>query len=115
MSPRPAALTLLLTALAGGARAQTYDPAATQRMLNQQQIDIQSQQLTQLQRQNNAALQQPDPSAALQTAAMQQRLNQQAADLNAARMQAPYANPADLAARLQQSAGALPPILPPPP
>ena len=114
MSPRLTALVLsLLTA--GGAAAQTYDPAQTQRMLNQQQLDIQSQQLQQLQLQTNQGLQRADPAAAMQAAQAQLRINQQTADLQAARMQALSADPADIDARLQQSGAAIQQIRPPPP
>ncbi len=105
----------VLALAAGGARAQTYDPAVTQRMLNQQQLDIQSQQLQQLRLQANAAPLQPDPAAAMRAAQTQMQINQLDAELNAQRAQVltPSANPADLSARLQASGAAIQAIRPP--
>jgi TolA-binding protein len=113
MSPRLIALVLSFTVSA--ASAQTYVPSQMQQMLNQQQIDIQSQQLQQLQRQTNQAFQQADPLAVAQAAQAQMQINQQTAVLNAARLQAltPGANPADLNAQLQAGSTAIQHIRPP--
>lgn len=106
---------LLLALTAGAASAQTYDPLKTQQMLNQEQIDLQSQRLLQLQRRTNAGLEQPDPSIRMQAAQAQLQINRQAAELNAARMQAPSADPSDLNVRLQASGAAIGRIQPPAP
>ena len=113
MSPR--LIALVLSFAASAASAQTYVPGQTQQMLNQQQIDIQSQQLQQLQRQTNQAFQQADPSAVAQAAQAQMQINQQTAALNAARMQAltPGANPSDLNTQLQAGGAAIQQIRPP--
>lgn len=100
----PALLLVLTTA---AAHAQTYVPGQTQQMLNQEQLDIQSQRLQQLQRRASQGLAQPDPAIRMQAAEAQLQINRQSADVNAARMQAPFADPADLNARLQASGAAI--------
>ena len=79
------ALVLLAALSTGAARAQTYDPAKSQQRLNQEQLDIQSQQLQQLQRQNNEALQQPDPGVRAQAAATRLQIQRQTDAVNALR------------------------------
>jgi TolA-binding protein len=107
--------TLMLALTAAAASAQTYVPGQTQQRLNQEQIDLQSQRLQQLQRQTNQGLEQPDPVVRMQAAQAQLQINRQAAELNAARMQAPTADPTDLNARLQASGAAIRRIDPPAP
>jgi phage shock protein A len=109
MSMRLPALVLLAALSAGAARAQTYDPAKSQQRLNQEQLDIQSQQLQQLQRQNNQALQQPDPGVRAQAAATRLRIQQQTDAVNALRqqMQSTSAAPSSLNAQLQASGAAI--------
>jgi TolA-binding protein len=113
MRQRLIASALFVSLAAGAAEAQTYVPGQTQQMLNQEQLDIQSQQLQQLQRQNNQALQQADPAVRMQAAQAQMQINRQTAETNAARMQAPSADPADLNARLQANSAAIQQIRPP--
>ncbi|MDB5460939.1 MAG: hypothetical protein JWO72_2680 [Caulobacteraceae bacterium] len=107
------ASALFLSLAAGAAQAQTYVAGQTQQMLNQEQMNIQSQQLQQLQLQNNQALQQPNPATRMQASQVQMQINQQTAETNAARMQAPSADPADLGARLQSNSAAIQQIRPP--
>ncbi len=102
-------LAIALLAAAGAAQAQTYTPGMTQQMLNQEQMNIQSQQLQQLQRQNSQALQGADPAARAQAAGTQLQIQQQTDTLNAARQQQlnGAANPSDLNAQLQASGVAI--------
>ena len=93
------------------AKSGSISAATSRLLLNQSTL---SQQLQQLQRQNSIAAQQPSPAVNAQAAQTQVQINQQAAELNAARMQALSANPADVNARLQQSGAAIQQIQPPP-
>lgn len=96
-------------AAAGPGAAQTYQPGQAQARVNQQQLQMQSDQLQLLQRQNTAGLQQPDPGAQMQAQLRQQQIQQQV-DANIALQQQllpPQANPADTSARLQQSGAAI--------
>ena len=99
------ALVLAAALSAGAAHAQTYNPVQSQQRINQEQLDIQGQQLQQLQRQNNQALQQGGPGARAQAAATQLQIQQQAATAGALRqqMQSPGADPGNLSAQLQAS------------
>jgi TolA-binding protein len=105
MRPFVLAIVLAGSALAGVAQAQTYDPIQAQQRLNQMQLDVQSQQLHQLQRRNDAALQQGDPGQRADAAAERLQLHRQADDLSAARQQmvSPGANPSDIGNQLQIS------------
>jgi hypothetical protein len=105
-----AALTLLLAVVAAPALAQTPGQtpgeivAQQQANLNQFQAQLQANQLQQLQRQNTAALQQPDPGAQAQAAVRQQQIQQQIDQTTALqqRMTAPGSNPSDISSQLQQ-------------
>jgi hypothetical protein len=115
-----AALTVLAALTAVPAGAQTYNPAQSQQRLNQFQLQMQSDQLQQLQRQNAAALPQPDPAAQMQAVQRQQSIQQQIDETNALRqqMQAPQADPGNVNTRLQADGARIqqlqqaPPILP---
>lgn len=109
MSMRLPALVLLAALSAGAAHAQTYNSAKSQQRLNQEQLDIQSQQLQQLQRQNNQALQQPDPGVRAQAAETQLQIQRQTEAVNALRQQmlSTSAAPSSLSAQLQASGAAI--------
>jgi hypothetical protein len=102
-------LVLLAALSAGAAHAQTYDPAKSQQRINQEQLDIQSQQLQQLQRQNNQALQQSDPAGRAQAAGTRLRIEHQTDAANALRQQilSASAEPSSLSAQLQASGAAI--------
>jgi hypothetical protein len=117
MKPRSIALALVALLAAGAAHAQTYDPAQAQQRLNQQQLDIQSQQLQQMQRQNTQALQQPDASARLRAGATQQQIQQQTEATTALRQQmlSPNATPAAINAQIQANGARIQQSQVPPP
>jgi hypothetical protein len=109
MRMRLPALVLLAALSAGAAHAQTYDPAKSQQRINQEQLDIQGQQLLQLQRQNNQALQQSDPAIRAQAAGTQLQIQHQTDAANALRQQmlSPSAAPSSLSVQLQASGVAI--------
>jgi hypothetical protein len=109
MSIRAPVLILLAALSAGAAHAQTYDPAKSQQRLNQEQLDIQGQQLQQLQRQNNQALQQPDPAIRAQAAGTRLQIEHETDAANAQRQQmlSRSASPSGLSAQLQASGAAI--------
>jgi hypothetical protein len=107
MRPIAQALVFLAALSAGAAQAQTYDPVKSQQRLNQEQLDIQSQQLQQLERQNNQALQQPDPAIRAQAAATRLQIQQQTDAANALRQQMQSTSPSSLSAQLQASGAAI--------
>ncbi len=101
----PAVILLVAT----GAHAQTYVPGQAQANVNQAQLQMQANQIQQLQRQNTAALSQPDPALRTQALVRQQQLQTEASQNLALQQQAltPGANPADLTPRLQDSGARL--------
>jgi len=107
---RSIALALLLAASVGPALAQTAGPtpgeivAQQQANLNRFQLQLQANQLQQLQRQNAAALQQPDPTVQAQAMARRRQIQQQIDQNSALQQQTqwPQSNPTDVGARLQQ-------------
>ena len=123
-----AVLALLLAAAAtpalpGVVRAQTAGPTPGQIVsqeqvnLNQFQAQLQAEQLSQLQRQNTAALVSPDPVAQTQALAQRQQIQQQI-DQNTAvqeRMLTPGANPSDISSQLQQYQAQIQQLQPPVP
>jgi hypothetical protein len=102
-------IAVAAAALAGAAHAQTYNPAKSQQRINQEQLDIQSQQLVQLQRQNNQALQQSDPAIRAQAAGTRLQIQQQTDAASALRQQmlSTSASPSSLSAQLQASGAAI--------
>jgi hypothetical protein len=108
MNLAPFALVVALTA--GAAQAQTYDPGQAQQRLNQEQLDIQSQQLQQARRRNTQALQQPDAATRARAAAAQQQIRQQSETVTALRQQmlSPSASPAAINAQIQANGARIP-------
>ena len=102
---------LLAAAAATPAFAQVAGPSPGQIVAqqlatqNQFQAQLQANQLQDLQRQNQAALQQPDPTLQAQAAMRRQQIQQQIDQNNALRQQmlANQADTGDAKARLQQN------------
>jgi hypothetical protein len=101
----PAAVLLIAT----GAQAQTYVPGQAQANVNQAQLQMQANQIQQLQRQNTAALSQPDPALRTQALVRQQQLQTEANEnfTLQQRALAPGSDPADLTASLQNNGARL--------
>jgi len=101
------ALAVLAALAAVPAGAQTYNPTQSQQRLNQFQLQLQTDQLQQLQRQNAAVLPQAqaDPGTQSQAVLRQQAIQQQLDQTNALRqqMQAPQADANTANAPLQQN------------
>lgn len=110
----PAVLVLALAATP--ALAQTYVPGQSQARLNQFQLQMQSDQLQQLQRQNAPGLSSPNPGARMQALQRQQTVQQQLDQTSALaqQMQAPLADPNAVNARLQQNGDQIQQLQPPP-
>jgi hypothetical protein len=106
-----AVLTVLVSAAASAAFAQTPPlPSAAQIVAQQQanlnrfQAQLQANQLSQLRRQNDAALASPDPDVQVQALIRRQQIQQQIdqnTDLQQ-RLLRPDSNPSDLTSQLQQ-------------
>jgi hypothetical protein len=115
-------LAMLSAAVATPVLAQVAGPtpgqivAQQQANQNQFQAQLQANQLQDLQRQNTANLQQPDPNLQAQAQIRQQQIQQQIDQNNALRQQmsTPEANPNDVKARLQQNGAQIQQLQQPP-
>ena len=100
-----AAVLLALAAGSSGlvAQAQTYVPGQAQARINQEQLQIQSNQLQQLQQQNAAGLSRPGAAGQLHAIQRQHDIQQQIDQSDALRQQmnAPDASPGNVGAQLQ--------------
>jgi lipoprotein-anchoring transpeptidase ErfK/SrfK len=118
-----AVLALLIAAAATPVLAQTPLPspgqivAQQQADLNRFQAQVQANQLSQLQRQNTAALSSPSPEVQSQALIQRQQIQQQIDQNNAVQQQMlrPGANASDISSQLQQSGAQIQHLQPPAP